>query len=277
MTLATAHKNSLKHLTSQQVESYEENGFLRIPQVFSSEEINEMESEFMDLISTWAETSPGWTGEWRKVYMDEETEEKSKLTAMHDLQFYSQAWMKAVTNKILCDSMEDLLGPNVELHHSTMHVKPPSTGHPFPMHQDWAFYGHVDGRYVDTIVHLDDTNEENGCLRFLKGSHKNGVLKHVTTMPNGDPCTPHLPTDKWKLDDTVPVPAKRGDVICFSIHTVHGSRINKTNKLRRLIRVGYRNPENRQKFGQSKGRFGLMVRGFRPRAEGQAPHINETA
>jgi len=31
--------------------------------------------------------------------MDEETEKKSKLTAMHDLQFYSAAWLRGVTNR----------------------------------------------------------------------------------------------------------------------------------------------------------------------------------
>lgn len=104
--------------------------------------------------------------------MDAETEKKSKLVAMHDLHFYSAAWCRAVTNPKLTEAMSDLLGPDVELHHSTMHVKPPETGHPFPMHQDWAFYQHRDGRYVDVLVHLDDTQHENGEIRFLDGSHK---------------------------------------------------------------------------------------------------------
>lgn len=266
----------LKHLTAEQVESYRENGFLRIPAVYGPAELEGMEKDFMDLIATWSSTDQGWTGPWRRVYMDEMTEKASKLTAMHDLQFYSEAWAKAVANPRLCDALEDLLGPNVELHHTTMHVKPPSTGHPFPMHQDWAFYKHQDGRYVDAIVHLDDTDDNNGCLRFLKGSHKQGALEHVTQTAEGG-CTPHLPTDRWRLEDTVAVPARKGDVVCFSIHTVHGSRINKTGQLRRLLRMGYRNPENLQTEGQSQGRFGLMVRGFRSRFPGQAGHSNETA
>jgi hypothetical protein len=61
--------------------------------------------------------------------------------------------MRVVTHNKLCDAMGDLLGADVELHHSTMHVKPPETGHPFPMHQDWAFYQHLDNRYVDVLVH----------------------------------------------------------------------------------------------------------------------------
>ncbi len=263
--VATAGTNVL---TPAQVAFYEEHGYLRIEAVFTPEETAVLAEHLDDLIAQWAETSPGWSGPWRKAYMDAATEKKSKLTAMHDLSFYSEPWMKAVTNPRLTGAMADLLGPNVELHHSTMHVKPPETGHPFPMHQDWAFYQHADGRYVDCLVHLDDTKHENGEIRFLDGSHKAGALEHITMTPEG-PCTPHLSTEQYKLDTTVAVPAKAGDVVCFNIHTIHGSHINTTSKNRRLVRVGYRNPENRQTGGQSMGRPGLMVRGSRPRISAQ--------
>jgi ectoine hydroxylase-related dioxygenase (phytanoyl-CoA dioxygenase family) len=87
-------------------------------------------------------------------------------------------------------------------------------------------------------------------------------------MPDGTPCTPHLPTTDYALADTVPVPAKRGDVVLFNIHTIHGSYINQTNKPRRMVRIGYRDPHNVQTFGQSMGRPNLMVRGYRTRREG---------
>ena len=257
-------------LTQEQINFYNENGYLHIPQMFTPEETNQLSDELDRLVQEWAFTSEGWTGPWRQVYMDPATEKKSKLTAMHDLQFYSAPWMRAVTNPRLADTISDLVGPNVELHHSTLHIKPPQSGHPFPMHQDNPFYGHTNGQYVDVLVHLDDTFHENGEIRFLAGSNKLGALEHVTHMPDGKPCSPHLPTDKYALEDTVPVPAKRGDVVLFSIYTIHGSYINTTRQPRRLIRVGYRDPENTQIYGQSCGRPGLMVRGYRTRQPGQA-------
>ena len=131
------------------------------------------------LIEDWAITSPGWSGPWRDVYFDEELEKQVKLTAMHDLHLYSDAWMGAVTNRKLGKALSQLLESSVELHHTTMHIKPPQTGHPFPMHQDYPFYEHADGRYVDVLVHLDDTFHENGEIRFLAGSHKRGKIPHV--------------------------------------------------------------------------------------------------
>ncbi|HEY3290764.1 MAG TPA: phytanoyl-CoA dioxygenase family protein [Anaerolineae bacterium] len=255
-------------LSDEQVEFYYEHGYLHIPHVYTPDEITELSDELDRLVREWAVTNQGWTGPWRRAYMTADVEAKSKLTAMHDLQFYSAAWMRAVTHQRIAEAMRDLLGPNVELHHTTLHIKPPSTGHPFPMHQDHPFYMHADGRYVDCLVHLDDTFHENGEIRFLDGSNKLGALEHITSTADG-PCTPHLPTDKYRLEDTIAVPAKRGDVVCFSIHTIHGSYINTTDKARRLVRVGYRNPLNRQYAGQSMGRPGIMVSGYRARQDGQ--------
>ena len=260
-------------LTEKQVAFYNEHGYVHIPEVFTHEETDELETELERLVVDWATTDKGWTGPWREQYMDEETEKASKLTAMHDLYFYSKAWSSAVTNSRLTGAMSQLIGPDVELHHSTMHIKPPEAGHPFPMHQDWAFYQHADGRYVDVLVHLDDTCHENGEIRFLSGSHKQGALEHVIETEEG-PCTPHLPTNQYRLDDTVAVPAKRGDVVCFCIHTIHGSYINQTEKERRLVRIGYRAPDNEQIDGQSKGRPGMMVEGYRTPAKGQGVFSN---
>ena len=203
--------------------------------------------------------------------MSADIEKRSKLVALHDLHRYSKAWCDAVTHPKLAGAMADLSGPNVELHHTTLHAKPPETGHPFPMHQDWAFYKHQDGRYVDCLIHLDDTDDQNGCIRFLAGSHKGGALEHVEHFSDGRPCTPHLPSTDWHLEDMIPVPAKRGDVVVFSIHMIHGSRINVSDTVRRLVRVGYRDPENVQTAGQSNGRPGLMVWGRRPRHHTQMP------
>ena len=273
MTTATASRPTTARtnvLTFEQIAFYQEQGYLHIPAMFTPAETAELSDHLDWLIETWAIRDVGWTGPWRKKYMDADTEKKSQLVSLHDLQYYSDAWARAVTNRKLAGAMADLLdGGPVELHHSTLHVKPPETGHPFPMHQDWAFYKHVDNRYVDVLVHLDDTRHENGEIRFLAGSHKQGALEHVVKDEEGKGCTPHLPTDRYKLDDTIPVPARKGDIVVFNIFTIHGSHVNVTDRMRRLVRIGYKHPDNVQTEGQSKGRPSWMVWGRRERREGQ--------
>lgn len=257
-------------INTRQINFFWEHGYVHIPEVFDADHLAQMRDDLDWMIDTWAARSQGWSGPWRRQYMDADTEAKSMLIAMHDLHLYAESWMRAVTSSKLCDAMAELLhGGPVELHHSTMHVKPPEMGHPFPMHQDWAFYEHSDERYIDVLVHLDDTCHENGEIRFIDGSHKLGPLEHIRRW-EGEPCTPHLSRDDYDLADTVAVPARAGDVVCFNIHTIHGSHINQTEANRRLVRVGYRHPDNVQTGGQSLGRPGLLVRGRRPRREGQA-------
>lgn len=268
--------SSTNVLSPEQIAFYHDHGYLHLPAMFDPAETAELSAHLDWLIDTWAMKDAGWSGPWRKKYMDAETEKKSQLIALHDLQYYSAAWARAVTKPRLCGAMADLLGDGngggpVELHHSTLHVKPPETGHPFPMHQDWAFYKHADGRYVDVLVHLDDTRHENGEIRFVDASHKLGALEHVTRDEQGKGCTPHFPFDRYSLENTVAVPARAGDVVCFNIHTIHGSHVNTTERMRRLVRVGYKHPDNLQLEGQSNGRPSWMVWGRRDRRDGQPP------
>ena len=166
-------------LSRADVEFYHENGFLRIEEVFTPAESHAQADDLDRLAREWATVDKRWSGPWRKVYMDEETDKKASLEAMHELHCYSQPWLAAVSNAKLVACLVQLLGPDIELHHSVMHNKPPG-GQPFPMHQDHPFYPHDDGRYADVLVHLDDTCHDNGEIRFLAGSHKQGPLPHIT-------------------------------------------------------------------------------------------------
>jgi ectoine hydroxylase-related dioxygenase (phytanoyl-CoA dioxygenase family) len=277
-------------LTCKQIADYHEHGFLHIPDVFEPDLLKAMRDNMDWMIRDWANVGVGWTGPWRQALMDIETETRSQLIAMHDLQYYADSWMRAVTHRRLVEAVSQLLAglqasddvaaeTPVELHHSTMHVKPPETGQPFPMHQDLAFYDHADDRYVDVLVHLDDTCHANGEIRFVDGSHKLGRLDHIKSFVNdsGDleACTPHLPWADYPLDETVAVPAKAGDVVVFNILTIHGSHVNRTDQMRRLVRVGYKHPDNRQTHGQSASRPNLMVKGRRQRREGQVLYSTE--
>ena len=268
-------------LKPDQIKSFKNDGYLRIPNVYNADEVSKLCNDMDWMIEIWSATDQGWTGPWREALMDADLRTKSKLTSMHDLHFYSEAWMRGVTKPEIGEALSQLLtsnsdGPDgapVELHHTTMHVKPPETGHPFPMHQDWAFYKHADDRYIDALVHLDDTSHANGEIRFLKGSNKLGPIDHITSFVNDsgelEECTPQLSQEEYRLEDTVAVPAKAGDLVLFNINTIHGSYVNTTNEMRRMVRVGYKHPSNRQISGQSIGRPGVMIKGQRTRGEGQ--------
>lgn len=255
----------MRPLTSADVARFHAEGFIRLDGVYTADEIAALSADLDHITQEFATWEAAWRGPWRKNYVDEETEQRIKLVALHELQHFSAAWTRALAHPPLVEALSTLLESEaVEFHHMTLHSKPPGAGAPFPMHQDHPFYPHADGRYLDTLVHLDDSDEERGCIRFLPGSHRLGALEHIM----GPETSPHLPVDEYPLSNSVALPARAGDVVVFSIWTVHGSSVNRSGLWRRLVRMGYRHPENRQLSGQAMGRPGIMVRGVRPAGSG---------
>ena len=244
-------------LSDDQVRSFEEKGYLHLEGVFDADEVAVLSEELDRLIEDWATEDMGWGGDWREEYLDPDEREATSLIHLHDLQFYSEPWARLVADPRMVAPVAQLIGPDVELHHTTLHAKPPEKGSPFPMHQDWAFYKHEGPEYVDALVHVDDVPSEKGPLQFIDGSHAEGALEHN----EGEGQAPHLPTDEYTLEEATEIPAKAGDAILMSYHTIHGSDVNRTDEMRRLVRVGYRNPANKQYEGQSLGREGIVVSG----------------
>ena len=75
----------------------------------------------------------------------------------------------------ILDAVEALIGPNIQLHHSKLNLKPPRAARP-------ASSGTRTTRSSRTrtttswpcSIHLDEATKENGCLRIIPGSHKQG-------------------------------------------------------------------------------------------------------
>ena len=79
------------------VDFYRENGFLRVPAVFSPEETDELAEDLDRLIQEWS-FEAAWTGPWRDAYLTPELAGTIKLSALHDLHLYSAAWARAVVH-----------------------------------------------------------------------------------------------------------------------------------------------------------------------------------
>lgn len=262
--IAESRQRDADKLTQEQYDQFQEDGYLHLQNVFNADETDVLSDELDRLIDEWAEEDLGWSGDWREEYLDPDQREGTSLIHLHDLQFYSEPFAQMVQDPRVVTPVSQLIGPDVELHHSTLHAKPPEKGSPFPMHQDWAFYKHEGPQYIDALVHIDDAPSEKGPLQFIPGSHKQGALEHI----EGEGQAPHLPTDEYGLEDAVEVPAEAGDVILMSYYTIHGSSLNRTDDMRRIVRVGYRNPENEQYEGQSLGRDNIVVSGKKHSTDG---------
>ncbi|MFM7056468.1 MAG: phytanoyl-CoA dioxygenase family protein [Planctomycetota bacterium] len=108
--------------------------------------------------------------------------------------------------------------------------KPPATAHATPPHQDNFYFCLAPPQVLTMWLALDDVDEENGCLRYVPGSHKRGIRPHTRTSTLGF-SQGIADYDKEDRRQEVAVPAEPGDVL---IH--HGNTIHRADANRSLVR-----------------------------------------
>ena len=112
--------------------------------------------------------------------------------------------------------------------------KPARGGRPVPWHQDEA---HKDPAYdhhsVNMWVPLDAANADNGCLRYIPGSHLEGIRTH--RHPGYGAPEVALMTDDVRESDAVAVPLPAGGASFHHCRTLHGSGANTTDNHRRAL------------------------------------------
>src|SRR5262245_46380880 len=223
-------------LRPEQIEFYRENGYLLAPGVFTPDEAAYLREEGHALIlrhleaGTEGTRGSGW-GSGAKV-----TDLPRELLHCHNVQFHSAAFSRLIVDPRFTDLVADLIGPNVQLHHTKMFIKPPEKGAPFPMHQDYPYFPHERDTMMAAIVHFDDAPLEKGCVRVVPGSHKLGPLEHLRDGGH------HLPVELYPVSGATPVPAGPGDVLFFTYLTIHGSGVNESREARTTLLVQMRDP-----------------------------------
>ena len=79
------------------------------------------------------------------------------------------------------DASEDLLGRPVYHWHSKLSMKRPGSAGRWDWHQDYAYWYFEGCLYPDMLtatIAVDHTDEANGCLKLVAGSHKLGRIEH---------------------------------------------------------------------------------------------------
>lgn len=144
----------------------------------------------------------------------------------------------------IVEPMAGLVGADrVALWTDKLNFKRPQEGSAFRWHQDSPYWAHA-SRHLDRLPNvmlaLDDADEENGCLRVVRGSHRRGLLPGR----QGDGVLGPLFTDPRFFDENEQVAAAMpaGSLLFFSPHTVHGSEPNRSGRARRACVLTYQPP-----------------------------------
>src|SRR5947209_1199045 len=116
---------------------YGENGYAIARSVFDAAEVAEMQRETDELLSR-AESSgrkmeATWQGQWReKAGIGSNSQTITRVDSIHNVQNHSAFFTRMLLHPRLLDYATQIIGPNIQLHHTKLHAKPPSIGSPFP-------------------------------------------------------------------------------------------------------------------------------------------------
>lgn len=113
------------------------------------------------------------------------------------------------------------------------YIRKKETGGEVPLHQNWAFIDETKATSVSIWCPLVDSNEENGTLQLVPGSHKRYGRYRGPMVPW------ELEGIKHEIIDNYLVPAniKAGQAVVLDDSIVHYSAINKTQGLRLAIQL----------------------------------------
>lgn len=137
----------------------------------------------------------------------------------------------ALTPEFL-DLVEGLLGPDIVFWTAALFCKPSSEGREIPWHQDGVYWPLDPPATVTLWLALDDSTRANGCLRYVPGSHKTGLLPHSESDRDGLVLNTAIAEDAVDRDAVQCVELEAGQVSVHDIYLIHGSEPN-TSPMRR--------------------------------------------
>lgn len=122
---------------------------------------------------------------------------------------------------------ETLIGEPCEAQEPEWFNKPAGTSHETPPHQD-NFYFCLHPPHVATLwLALDRVDTENGCLRYVAGSHRGGFRPHQRTQVLGfsQGISDYGPEDESR---EVVVELRPGDLVAHHGMTIHRADPNRS-------------------------------------------------
>ena len=153
---------------------------------------------------------------------------------------YDEGFLDFCKNEIILNFVEQLIGPNFALWNSSFFAKPAINGHATPWHQDGQYWPIRPLATCTVWLAIDDATIENGCLRFIKGSHIDQKLKaHNINNDKNLTLNQELVKEEYDEKKAVNLILKRGQISLHDVYLVHGSEANNSLKARRAITMRF--------------------------------------
>lgn len=222
-------------LTPQQIQFFNDQGFLSTPSVSTPDEIRWL----IDVYDRMFEERVGYQdGYFVDFAGDESTDEMQMPQILGPVAYRPELRETGIWRN--CEAIaRQLLGPEATFRFDHALTKPAGGGTPTPWHQDQAFYPR--GTKYQTItfwIPLQDVASETGCLKYLAGSNK-GPL-HLHRPIRGNVAVHGL--EVLGVDEGANVhycPLAAGGAVVHHRLTLHGADANVTATPRRAYGIAF--------------------------------------
>jgi phytanoyl-CoA hydroxylase len=196
----------------------ERDGFVVLRQFLSSGELDELRKNLDRYIRDVVPRLPDADA----FYDDRSRPETLKQLQRMGVDPYFEAYRRNVR---WVSAAETLIGETVVAEQPEWFNKPPGTNHVTPPHQDNYYFCLAPPRVVTIWLALDDVDAQNGCLRYVAGSHTRGYRTHARSSILGfsQGITDYAPDDFAR---EVAVSLQAGDAVAHHGMTIHRADAN---------------------------------------------------
>ncbi len=228
-------------LTPAEIEAFHRDGWITLPDFLDATELAPLEQLYMQFLRREIPV-PGrdycdMTGDYHKP-----VEAYDLLNVMLP-RVSHPALQGNIYERRAADVTAQLWGPDFAIDYDQLVAKPPGkTGAVFHWHQDLGYWPITpDTRTATFWLALDDVAADNGCVRFVDGSHREPELREHLPL-HGDRDHNHTlvasvdPARDSIRDAVLP----RGSVSVHHERTVHGSAGNTSTRWRRGYVLAFR-------------------------------------
>jgi len=227
-------------LTKQQIESYQQNGYLLVENFLNETEL----SSWREAVTEAIEQREGrkWPGTETKTGEDDGINKDSDyygkvFDQMLNLWQTNEKVKQIMLDETLGKMAAALAGcEGIRIWHDQALIKRP-WANPTSWHLDTPFWSFSDRRALSIWVALDDATLENGCLYFIPGSYASTSFENPGIGKNMDQIFDFYP--RFIKSASVAVPMKAGSCSFHNGLTIHGAGANMTNGFRRAMTCAY--------------------------------------
>lgn len=221
-------------LTPQQHTFYAKNGYLVVENVLTGDMLTQLRGKITEMAA--APTSTSARKETEGVAPNAPLRKLSALVPV-DSFFKNIASLPSITGPA-CELTESTAG--LLLYNDQVFLKPAHCGSEKPLHQDNSYF-RVEpmSQGVTCWLAIDNATIHNGCMQYIAGSHKLGLLPHKEIKN-----TPHLmPEDPKYIGTETPVPIPAGACIFHHLLSLHSSKGNTSDQSRRAWAMHFVNAQ----------------------------------